>query len=72
MGAYSPAPVVTPDVEARVHREIFEPLLAGLRGEGIVFRGILYAGLMIERGVPGSSSSTSASATPRRSRSSFA
>jgi phosphoribosylamine--glycine ligase len=52
MGAYSPAPVVTPDVEARVHREIFEPLLAGLRAEGIVFRGILYAGLMIERGVP--------------------
>ena len=52
MGAYSPAPVVTPEVEGRVHREIFEPLLAGLRAEGIVFRGILYAGLMIERGVP--------------------
>ena len=48
MGAYSPAPVVTPRVEERVHREIFDPLLAGLRKEGIVFRGILYAGLMIE------------------------
>jgi phosphoribosylamine--glycine ligase len=52
MGAYSPAPVVTPQVEERVHREIFGPLLSGLRKEGIVFRGILYAGLMIENGVP--------------------
>ena len=48
MGAYSPAPVVTPRVEERVHREVFDPLLSGLRKEGIVFRGILYAGLMIE------------------------
>jgi phosphoribosylamine--glycine ligase len=48
MGAYSPAPVVTPRVEERVHREIFDPLLSGLRKEGITFRGILYAGLMIE------------------------
>ncbi len=52
MGAYSPAPVVTPKVEERVIREIFEPLLAGLRSEGISYRGILYAGLMIENGVP--------------------
>jgi phosphoribosylamine--glycine ligase len=52
MGAYSPAPVVTPEVEGRVIREIFEPLLAGLRDEGIIYRGILYAGLMIENGVP--------------------
>lgn len=52
MGAYSPAPVVTPRVEARIHKEIFEPLLAGLRAEGIVFRGILYAGLMIEGETP--------------------
>jgi len=52
MGAYSPAPVVTPSVEERVHREIFDPLLSGLRKEGITFRGILYAGLMIENGVP--------------------
>jgi phosphoribosylamine--glycine ligase len=52
MGAYSPAPVVTPKVEERVVREIFEPLLAGLRAEGIVYRGILYAGLMIDNGAP--------------------
>ncbi|MBP2675940.1 MAG: phosphoribosylamine/glycine ligase, partial [Deltaproteobacteria bacterium] len=52
MGAYSPAPVVTPKVEERVTREIFEPLLAGLRAEGITYRGILYAGLMIENGTP--------------------
>ncbi len=52
MGAYSPAPVVTPKVEERVIREIYEPLLAGLRAEGITYRGILYAGLMIENGAP--------------------
>jgi phosphoribosylamine--glycine ligase len=52
MGAYSPAPVVTPQVEERILREVFEPLLAGLRAEGINYRGILYAGLMIENGVP--------------------
>ncbi|MBE0603759.1 MAG: phosphoribosylamine--glycine ligase [Deltaproteobacteria bacterium] len=52
MGAYSPAPVVTPKVEERVIREIFEPLLSGLRAEGITYRGILYAGLMIENGAP--------------------
>jgi len=52
MGAYSPAPVVTPQVEERVLREIFEPLLSGLRSEGITYRGILYAGLMIENGAP--------------------
>jgi phosphoribosylamine---glycine ligase len=52
MGAYSPAPVVTAQVEERIRREIFEPLLAGLRAEGIAYRGILYAGLMIDRGVP--------------------
>ncbi|GAB4237317.1 MAG: phosphoribosylamine--glycine ligase [Deltaproteobacteria bacterium] len=52
MGAYSPAPVVTPRVETRVRKEIFEPLLAGLRAEGIIFRGILYAGLMIEGETP--------------------
>jgi phosphoribosylamine--glycine ligase len=52
MGAYSPAPVVTAKVEERVMREVFEPLLAGLRAEGIAYRGILYAGLMIENGAP--------------------
>ncbi len=52
MGAYSPAPVVTPEVEDRVLKEVFTPLLAGLRAEGILFRGILYAGLMIDGGAP--------------------
>jgi phosphoribosylamine--glycine ligase len=52
MGAYSPAPVVTPAVEKRVHDEVFAPLLAGLRAAGISYRGILYAGLMIDGGVP--------------------
>jgi phosphoribosylamine---glycine ligase len=47
MGAYSPAPVVTPAVHARVMREIIEPTLAGMRRDGMVFTGFLYAGLMI-------------------------
>ncbi len=52
MGAYSPAPVVTPDVERRILSEVFTPLLAGMRAEGMPFRGILYGGLMIENGIP--------------------
>jgi phosphoribosylamine--glycine ligase len=52
MGAYSPAPVLTPEVEKKVLGEIFGPLLAGMRAEGMPFRGILYGGLMIERGAP--------------------
>ncbi|HSL91205.1 MAG TPA: phosphoribosylamine--glycine ligase, partial [Candidatus Limnocylindrales bacterium] len=52
MGAYSPAPVVTPEVEEKALKKIFEPLLAGMRAEGMPFRGILYGGLMIERGEP--------------------
>ena len=47
MGAYSPAPVVTPAVHARVMREVIEPTLAGLAAEGAPFTGFLYAGLMI-------------------------
>ena len=49
MGAYSPAPVVTPEVEQRVLREIIEPTLAGMAAEGAPFIGFLYAGLMIDR-----------------------
>jgi phosphoribosylamine--glycine ligase len=49
MGAYSPAPVVTPEVERRILREIIEPTLAGMAGEGAPFIGFLYAGLMIGR-----------------------
>lgn len=49
MGAYSPAPVVTDDVSARVMREIIEPTLAGMAADGAPFTGFLYAGLMIDK-----------------------
>ena len=52
MGAYSPAPVLTPDIEARVMREIVEPTLAGMRARGTPFVGVLYAGLMLTPGGP--------------------
>ena len=48
MGAYSPAPVVTPKVNARVMREIIQPAIAGMAKEGMPFVGFLYAGLMID------------------------
>ena len=48
MGAYSPAPVVTPAVHEQVMRQIIRPTLEGLRAEGIHYRGFLYAGLMID------------------------
>jgi phosphoribosylamine--glycine ligase len=48
MGAYSPAPVVTPNVHARVMHEIVGPVLAGMAAEGTPFTGFLYAGLMID------------------------
>jgi phosphoribosylamine--glycine ligase len=47
MGAYSPAPVVTPVVHARVMREIIEPTMRGLAADGMPYTGFLYAGLMI-------------------------
>ncbi len=47
MGAYSPAPVVTPAVHARVLREVIEPTLRGMAAEGKPYTGFLYAGLMI-------------------------
>ena len=47
MGAYSPAPVVTPALHARVMREVIHPAIAGLAAEGTPFSGFLYAGLMI-------------------------
>jgi phosphoribosylamine--glycine ligase len=53
MGAYSPAPVVTPNVHARVMHEIVLPTIAGMAAEGTPFSGFLYAGLMIDaHGVP--------------------
>ncbi len=48
MGAYSPAPVVTTDVHARVMREVVEPTVAGMIADGTPFTGFLYAGLMID------------------------
>jgi phosphoribosylamine--glycine ligase len=47
MGAYSPAPVVTPAVHARAMREVIQPALAGMEKEGAPYVGFLYAGLMI-------------------------
>jgi phosphoribosylamine--glycine ligase len=48
MGAYSPAPVVTPEVHARVLREIIMPTVQGMAADGIPYTGFLYAGLMIK------------------------
>ncbi|MDH5824897.1 phosphoribosylamine--glycine ligase [Luteimonas sp. RD2P54] len=47
MGAYSPAPVVTPEVHQRILREVIEPTVRGMREDGVPFTGFLYAGLMI-------------------------
>lgn len=53
MGAYSPAPVVTPNVHARAMHEIILPTINGMAKDGIPFTGFLYAGLMIDaNGVP--------------------
>ena len=49
MGAYSPAPVVTPEVHARVMREVVEPTVRGMAADGMPFTGFLYAGLMIDK-----------------------
>ena len=47
MGAYSPAPVVTPEIHARVMREVIQPVINGMAADGIPYTGFLYAGLMI-------------------------
>ena len=49
MGAYSPAPVVTPKIHARVMREIIVPTIQGMAQEGTPYVGFLYAGLMIDK-----------------------
>ena len=49
MGAYSPAPVVTPQVHARVMRDIILPTVAGMKKDGHAYTGFLYAGLMIDK-----------------------
>jgi phosphoribosylamine--glycine ligase len=53
MGAYSPAPVVTPEIHQRIMQEVIEPTVAGMAAEGNDYTGFLYAGLMIaEDGTP--------------------
>ena len=53
MGAYSPAPVVTPEVHARIMRDVIEPTLRGMAQEGMPYTGFLYAGVMISPdGIP--------------------
>ncbi len=49
MGAYSPAPIITPQMHARVMREIIMPTVRGMEKDGIRFTGFLYAGLMIDQ-----------------------
>jgi phosphoribosylamine--glycine ligase len=49
MGAYSPAPVVTPEMHARILREVIEPTVRGMAAEGLPYTGFLYAGIMIGR-----------------------
>lgn len=48
MGAYSPAPVVTPEIHARIMREVIEPTVKGMAAEGLPYTGFLYAGVMID------------------------
>lgn len=48
MGAYSPAPVVTPEIHARIMREVMEPTVRGMAAEGHPYTGFLYAGVMID------------------------
>jgi phosphoribosylamine--glycine ligase len=52
MGAYSPAPVVTPAVQKRIFDEILNPLLTGLKKKGITYGGVIYVGLMITKTGP--------------------
>ena len=49
MGAYSPAPIVTPALHAKVMREVIRPTVRGMKSEGITYTGFLYAGLMIDK-----------------------
>ena len=49
MGAYSPAPVITPAIHARVMREVIDPAISGMHADGVPYTGFLYAGLMIGR-----------------------
>jgi phosphoribosylamine---glycine ligase len=50
MGAYSPAPVVSPKIHKRIMREVIEPTIAGMKADGLPYTGFLYAGVMIGEG----------------------
>jgi phosphoribosylamine--glycine ligase len=52
MGAYSPAPVITPAIHERILTEILKPLLTGLKNKGIRYQGVIYVGLMITKSGP--------------------
>lgn len=52
MGAYSPAPVLTPELQAQAMREIVEPTVRTMREEGVPYSGVLYAGLMLTKDGP--------------------
>jgi phosphoribosylamine--glycine ligase len=47
MGAYAPAPIVTPELQTMVEQQVFAPLLKGLRQRGIEYRGVIYAGVIV-------------------------
>ncbi len=49
MGAYSPAPVVTPEIHERIMKEVIEPTISGMAAEGHPYTGFLYAGVMIDQ-----------------------
>jgi phosphoribosylamine---glycine ligase len=51
MGAYAPAPIVTEAIQKDAYEQVFKPLIKGFQSEGIVYKGIVYAGLMIDDGV---------------------
>jgi phosphoribosylamine---glycine ligase len=52
MGAYSPPPIVTPEMSQRIMREVIAPALHGMKGRGSPFRGVLFAGLMVDKDGP--------------------
>ncbi len=52
MGAYSPAPVITEELEKVIIERIMKPTIKALRSKGIIYKGVLYAGLMIDKGQP--------------------
>jgi phosphoribosylamine--glycine ligase len=52
MGAYSPAPVVTAEIHEKVSQEVLHPIVKGMAEEGIPYKGVLYAGIMVCEGVP--------------------